>query len=103
MRGTGNCDYRSEQYYLHDDPPSIEVLATTIFSGDHDPVVVDLKRQGSVLLGPSDSPHLVRSSLNSQFSGQPIAARRHSDTTIRPLNFSHHAPAIAVDEYGLQN
>ncbi|QFY63888.1 hypothetical protein FZ934_27160 (plasmid) [Rhizobium grahamii] len=29
-------DYRSEQYYLHFDP-SIDILATTLFSGEHDP------------------------------------------------------------------
>lgn len=35
MAGIGSFDYRSEQYYLHYDP-SIEVLATTTFSGEQD-------------------------------------------------------------------
>jgi uncharacterized protein len=36
MRGIESFAYRSEQYYLHYDP-SIEILATTTFSGEHDP------------------------------------------------------------------
>jgi type 1 glutamine amidotransferase len=36
MAGLSNFEYRSEQYYLHDDPGN-EVLATTRFSGDHAP------------------------------------------------------------------
>lgn len=35
MRGIDGFAYRSEQYYLHYDP-SIEILATTTFSGAHD-------------------------------------------------------------------
>ncbi|MGL4311908.1 MAG: ThuA domain-containing protein [Paracoccaceae bacterium] len=34
MKGIGDFDYRSEQYYMHTDP-SNEVLATTTFTGDH--------------------------------------------------------------------
>lgn len=34
MAGIGSFDYHSEQYYMHVDP-SIEVLATTAFTGDH--------------------------------------------------------------------
>jgi uncharacterized protein len=37
MAGIGPFAYHSEQYYLHYDP-TIEVLATTTFSGEHDPV-----------------------------------------------------------------
>jgi type 1 glutamine amidotransferase len=37
MAGVGNFPYRSEQYYLHYDP-SVEILATTTFSGEYDPV-----------------------------------------------------------------
>jgi type 1 glutamine amidotransferase len=37
MRGVPDFAYHSEQYYLHYDP-SVEVLATTRFSGEHDPV-----------------------------------------------------------------
>ena len=37
VAGISAFPYRSEQYYLHYDP-SIEVLATTTFSGAHDPV-----------------------------------------------------------------
>lgn len=37
MRGIGSFAYRSEQYYLHYDP-GVDVLATTTFSGEHDPV-----------------------------------------------------------------
>lgn len=37
MQGIADFDYQSEQYYLLYDP-SIEVLATTTFSGAHDPV-----------------------------------------------------------------
>ncbi|WP_283192638.1 ThuA domain-containing protein [Rhizobium sp. AN80A] len=36
MQGIPDFDYRSEQYYLHYDP-SIEILATTTFTGKHDP------------------------------------------------------------------
>ena len=36
MRGIGDFDYHSEQYYLHVDP-GIEVLATTTFDGAHAP------------------------------------------------------------------
>jgi type 1 glutamine amidotransferase len=36
MAGIGGFDYRSEQYYMHVDP-SIDVLATTTFSGEHAP------------------------------------------------------------------
>ena len=36
MRGIPDFDYRSEQYFMHVDP-SIEVLATTTFKGDHAP------------------------------------------------------------------
>ena len=36
MAGIDSFDYRSEQYYLHVDP-SVEVLATTTFSGEHAP------------------------------------------------------------------
>ena len=38
VAGIGGFPYRSEQYYLHYDP-SIEILATTTFTGEHDPVV----------------------------------------------------------------
>jgi type 1 glutamine amidotransferase len=38
MQGIEAFGYRSEQYYMHYDP-SVEVLATTTFSGDHDPAV----------------------------------------------------------------
>jgi type 1 glutamine amidotransferase len=36
MQGIEDFDYRSEQYYMHVDP-SNEVLATTMFSGEHAP------------------------------------------------------------------
>ena len=36
MKGIGDFDYRSEQYYMHVDP-SNEVLATTTFTGEHAP------------------------------------------------------------------
>jgi type 1 glutamine amidotransferase len=36
MQGIRGFDYRSEQYYLHYDP-SVEILATTTFTGEHDP------------------------------------------------------------------
>lgn len=36
--GIADFDYRSEQYYLHYDP-SVEILATTTFSGAHDEAV----------------------------------------------------------------
>ena len=35
VEGIPDFDYRSEQYYLHYDP-TVEVLATTTFSGEHD-------------------------------------------------------------------
>jgi type 1 glutamine amidotransferase len=38
MQGIADFDYRSEQYYLHYDP-SVEILATTTFSGEHDEAV----------------------------------------------------------------
>ncbi len=38
MQGITDFDYRSEQYYLLFDP-SVEILATTSFSGEHDPAV----------------------------------------------------------------
>ena len=38
MRGIDDFDYRSEQYYMHVDP-SVEVLATTTFTGEHAPWV----------------------------------------------------------------
>ncbi len=34
MQGVGDFPYRSEQYYMHFDP-SVEVLATTTFSGEY--------------------------------------------------------------------
>ena len=34
VKGVGDFDYRSEQYYMHVDPAN-EVLATTTFSGEH--------------------------------------------------------------------
>jgi len=37
MAGIADFDYRSEQYYLHVDP-SLDVLATTLFTGEGDPV-----------------------------------------------------------------
>lgn len=36
MRGIADFDYQSEQYYMLYDP-SVEILATTSFSGEHDP------------------------------------------------------------------
>jgi type 1 glutamine amidotransferase len=36
MQGIDDFDYNSEQYYLLYDP-SVEILATTTFSGEHDP------------------------------------------------------------------
>jgi type 1 glutamine amidotransferase len=38
MQGIADFDYRSEQYYLHYDP-SVEILATTTFSGEYDEAV----------------------------------------------------------------
>lgn len=35
-KGVNSFDIKSEQYYLHVDP-NVKVLATTTFSGDHDP------------------------------------------------------------------
>lgn len=37
VAGIPDFDYRSEQYYVHYDP-SVEILAVTTFTGDHDPV-----------------------------------------------------------------
>lgn len=37
LQGIASFPYRSEQYYLHYDP-SIEVLATTTFTGEHEPM-----------------------------------------------------------------
>jgi uncharacterized protein len=34
VKGVGDFDYRSEQYYMHVDPAN-EVLATTTFTGEH--------------------------------------------------------------------
>ena len=42
MEGISDFDYRSEQYYLHVDP-SIDVLATTLFTGEHDAAVTGIK------------------------------------------------------------
>ena len=42
MEGIADFDYRSEQYYLHVDP-SIDVLATTLFTGEHDEAVTGVK------------------------------------------------------------
>jgi hypothetical protein len=42
MAGISDFAYHSEQYYLHFDP-SIEVLATTLFTGEADPVVAGIK------------------------------------------------------------
>jgi type 1 glutamine amidotransferase len=36
MEGIADFNYRSEQYYLHYDP-SVEILATTKFTGEYDP------------------------------------------------------------------
>jgi type 1 glutamine amidotransferase len=36
MEGIPDFDYRSEQYYLHYDP-TVEILATTTFTGEHAP------------------------------------------------------------------
>ena len=38
MAGIETFAYRSEQYYLHYDP-SVEILATTTFTGEYDPAV----------------------------------------------------------------
>jgi len=42
MEGISGFAYRSEQYYLHFDP-SIEILASTTFTGEHDPVTSGVK------------------------------------------------------------
>lgn len=42
VEGIGDFDYKSEQYYLHVDP-SIDVLATTLFTGEHDAAVAGIK------------------------------------------------------------
>lgn len=41
MQGVPDFGYRSEQYYLHYDP-SVDILATTTFSGEHDPAARDV-------------------------------------------------------------
>jgi type 1 glutamine amidotransferase len=41
MQGIPDFDYRSEQYYLHYDP-SVDILATTTFSGDYDEATRDV-------------------------------------------------------------
>ncbi|MEO5808023.1 ThuA domain-containing protein [Devosia sp.] len=41
VAGISDFEYRSEQYYLHYDP-SIDILASTRFSGAHDPVTTDV-------------------------------------------------------------
>ena len=41
MRDIPDFEYRSEQYYLHYDP-SIEILATTTFTGEHDPAAANV-------------------------------------------------------------
>lgn len=41
LAGITDFDYRSERYYLHYDP-SIEVLAETTFTGEHDPASRDV-------------------------------------------------------------
>jgi type 1 glutamine amidotransferase len=41
MQGIQDFNYRSEQYYLHYDP-SVEILATTTFTGEHDPAARDV-------------------------------------------------------------
>jgi len=42
MEGIADFPYRSEQYYLHADP-SLDVLATTLFTGEADPVTTGIK------------------------------------------------------------
>ncbi len=42
MQGIEDFAYNSEQYYLHVDP-SVDVLATTLFTGEHDDVVTGIK------------------------------------------------------------
>ena len=41
VAGMTDFDYRSEQYYLHYDP-SVDVLAETTFTGEHDPASRDV-------------------------------------------------------------
>jgi type 1 glutamine amidotransferase len=41
MDGIPDFDYRSEQYYLHYDP-SVEILATTTFTGQFDPATCNV-------------------------------------------------------------
>ncbi len=41
MQGIPDFGYRSEQYYLHYDP-SVEILATTTFTGEYDEAVRDV-------------------------------------------------------------
>ena len=42
MAGISDFDYHSEQYYLHYDP-SIDILATTLFTGEHDAATTGIK------------------------------------------------------------
>jgi uncharacterized protein len=42
FEGIADFDYRSEQYYLHVDP-SLDVLATTLFTGEHDAATTGIK------------------------------------------------------------
>jgi type 1 glutamine amidotransferase len=42
VEGIADFDYRSEQYYLHVDP-SLDVLATTYFTGEHDAAAGGIK------------------------------------------------------------
>jgi type 1 glutamine amidotransferase len=42
LEGIEDFDYRSEQYYLHVDP-SLDVLATTLFTGAHDAATTGIK------------------------------------------------------------
>ena len=42
VEGIADFDYHSEQYYLHLDP-SLDILATTLFSGEHDEATTGIK------------------------------------------------------------
>jgi type 1 glutamine amidotransferase len=42
MEGISDFDYHSEQYYLHTDP-SIDVLATSLFTGAHHEATTGVK------------------------------------------------------------
>jgi type 1 glutamine amidotransferase len=42
VAGIADFDYRSEQYYLHYDP-SVEILAATTFTGEHDPATREVE------------------------------------------------------------